>query len=314
MQAVSCPHCSATMSVPDVMVGNELHCARCGQAFQSVAPAPALAETGERPDESSQASAGPSKVESQGPLAPIEHWRKIRLGITCMWASVIITIGIVLLLCASSGIVIAAAADRRSASLEQLQVAVLVVVGIALAASLLIILLQVAAMVLSLWAPRKHGARLLAWLALLFTLGGFVFSGVVSVVEENPAPWRASPVLRGAAGGRDSVADFGIIPNAIGLVIYLFHLRAVARNLQDPDLIQTTRWPLILLGVTVAWVGGILGIGMLFVAGGRKEPPEAIPALGGCGLWIFGPAFIIALLITLSSLRKALGRNAVGKT
>src|SRR5262249_4222706 len=156
---------------------------------------------------------------------------------------------------------------------------------------------QMVGMVLCLWAPRQHGARLLAGLALLFTLGGFVFSGVVSILEGKPAPWRGNPVLRSAAGGGGSIAPFGMISNASGLLFFLSYLRAVARHIRDLTLIRSTRLPLILFGVIVAWIVGVLGI--MLLAGPSKDPPAAIIAVGGCGLWTLGAAFFIAFLIAL---------------
>lgn len=284
MLTVSCPHCTVTMQLPDDLVGKEVECRACTRSFFARAD-------------------GALATSESGDTVQAKHWQCVRRGLTLIMVCTVLALAVAPLAWIRLTLLLEAIRGQASAR------APLVVLTLVIAAAALVIaVLQVAGAALCRAAPHRHGAARLAEVVQLLTVAAILLVLYAGYQEGLSVGTRFHPIIRCAAAGKDSIGDLAVVANVVATIVFLFYLRAIALTLPEPELARSVRNLLILVGVTLALIGGLFAA-MVAVTGGiasDRPPPEAMMGAGGCLMFVSGLVFLIWYFILLTRFRAAL--------
>ncbi|MBY0522597.1 MAG: hypothetical protein K2R98_04340 [Gemmataceae bacterium] len=234
----------------------------------------------------------------------VEDWRKVRLGITLMLTSTVVTILAAPVAVMGMTLFFNSVLDGESST----RTILVVVTALTGAAVLAIVILHVVGLTLCGWAPANRGARGLAVATLVLAIGAVPIAFLWELKEGLHAARRIDPLIRSLSVGPDSYSDLSAAVNAIATIVFLFYVRAIALILGNARLARSARRLLTFVGVAVASLAGMIAL-MVWAAGGldkKNPPPEALIASAACMMMTFGAVFLIWYLITLILCRSAL--------
>jgi hypothetical protein len=271
---IECPACRRRLQVPAQSIGMEVACPRCGQIFRAALDQQAPAATPSFLGGAVPASEPRTDSIFPDPFAPpepgigsIDDWRKVRTGITLIFAGTLISITLVLFaVCA--GFFAALAAAGSGAEPESALAGLALVVGVFMFAGLLNRVLECAGRVFCVWAPAEHGARRWAIACLALLIVGFglqLLGGVVGIVQLGAARSLPGADLSETTENLGSIASsVGQVVELVNVLVFLFYLRAVARCIEDQKLHDNVKQLLILASAAVVLTIGLLAA--IFVA------------------------------------------------
>jgi predicted Zn finger-like uncharacterized protein len=268
----------------------------------------------------------------RGARADRSAWQKVRTGITMILTSICIIIGsVVLLFCGSClmGMAMGAAgaggrggpgAGGAAAGLGGL----LILVILFLIAMLISLILQITGYAFCMFAPPKHGARVLAITAFGLTIGSLLLTFTAIGVDILGGALGASvgnPMAMGAGRSVGSIVQMvSYLMSVAGLIVFLFFLRSVAISIRNQGLVQSVQHLLILGGVMIVGWLGMFGLSFFIVAGAAAAGPgppgaagDALAGVGilmlvcGCGELILVVVWFAWYVGTLVQIRAALG-------
>lgn len=298
---VECPSCRRRLQVLPQSIGMDVACPSCRQIFRVEINQRHLPAPGPSAPPGAVAATEPSSASIPDPFAPpepgigsIDDWRKVRAGITLIWAGTLIGVVLVIFaLCAGlfAGISIAASGGDPDSAMA----AVLLFVVVFMFAALLNRVLECVGQIFCLWAAAEHGARRWAIACLVLFVAGFglqLLGGVVSLVELGAPSRIAAPGLPETAGTIGAAAsNVGQILDLVNVIVFLFFLRAVARCIEDAKLQDNVRQLLSLATAAVVLTIGVLAV--LFVASARDDTA----LVRNMGIFGFGAGCTVLVLL-----------------
>jgi hypothetical protein len=316
---IECPSCRRALRVPPQSFGMDVACPRCGQIFRAELSHPQAPAPGPPAPAGAIPAPEPSTAFAPDPFAPpepgiggIDDWRKVRTGITLIWAGTLI--GVLLVSFAVCvGMFAAMSIAASGGEPESALAGVLLVMVVFMFAALLNRVLECVGQIFCLWAPSEYGARRWAIAGLALFVAGFglqLLGGVVSIVQLGAASQSLGAEFSETTENIGSIASYGgQALDLVNILVFLFFLRAVARCIEDRRL-QDSVWQLLILASAVV----VLTIGLLaviFVATARDDTAFVrnlgIVGIGAaCTIGVLFLAAFIWYIVLLWQVRAAL--------
>jgi predicted Zn finger-like uncharacterized protein len=213
-----------------------------------------------RRDEEDEDDYEPAPIRKQV-HGTVTDWKRVRLGITLVIYSIFIALGDVLLACCAQVVVAFLLVGAMQQGMQQgarpeglavaaggsamLYLAVLIVEVVVLLAC---VALSFTGNVFCIFAPPKHGAKILALVALIL-FGVSLLGAVGAMFLPAIGTTRAGGGVMAAASG--PVALGGGLGVTASWVVFLFFLRGMAKAMKDHGLAQSVVYLVVMAGITV---------------------------------------------------------------